>query len=47
MLVASPPSQAKSGAETELPEDHCLDSEDPEDYRQEDEEESEESTTNL
>jgi hypothetical protein len=38
MLVASTPSQAKSGAQTELPEDHCLDLEDPEDYQQEDEE---------
>jgi hypothetical protein len=47
MLVASAPSMAKSGAQTELPEDHCLDSEDPEDYRQEDEEENEEPMANL
>jgi hypothetical protein len=47
MLVASTPSQAKSGAHTELPEDHCLDSEDPEDYRLEDEEENEEPAANL
>jgi hypothetical protein len=38
MLVASTPSQAKSGAQTELPEDHSLDLEDPEDHKQEDEE---------
>lgn len=38
MSVALPPSQAKSGAQTELPEDHCLDLEKPEDYQQEDEE---------
>jgi hypothetical protein len=29
---------AKSGAQLELPEDHCLNSEDPEDYQLEDEE---------
>ncbi|HEY3770705.1 MAG TPA: hypothetical protein VGN44_18670 [Candidatus Angelobacter sp.] len=47
MVVASTPSMAKSGAHTELPEDHYLDSEDPEDYRQKDEEENEEPAANL
>jgi hypothetical protein len=40
MLVVSAPSQAKSGAQAELPEDHSLNLEDPEDYQQEDEEPS-------
>jgi hypothetical protein len=38
MLAGSAQSMAKSGAQLELPEDHCLDLEDPEDYQQEDEE---------
>jgi hypothetical protein len=38
MFVPTSPFYAKSGAQTELPEDHCCDLEAPEDYRQEDEE---------
>ena len=42
MFAAQTPFQAKSGAQTELPEDHCLDLEDPEDEQQENQQEAEE-----
>jgi hypothetical protein len=38
MLEATLPFHAKSGTQTELPEDHCCNLEAPEDYRQKDEE---------
>jgi hypothetical protein len=38
MLEATLPFHAKSGVQTELPEDHCDNLEAPEDYRQKDEE---------